>query len=290
MTFGEFAYRVLHPIARKYWVAFKDIEVDLKRAELPYSIEEYFAMCIMTVIFASPSFFVFLFLIEMLVKDIFLSIATSAIFTFLVIFGIVLAFYLYPSQAANSRKKKIDDALHFASIYMTTLAETGAPPYVIFRILGTFDEFGEIAKVARKISRDVDVFGMDISEAITRATERVPSEAFRELLWGMRATITSGGDLKKYLAEKGKGFTAAYKRRLEDYTNVLSIFMEIYITVVVVGSVFALVLTTIMSLIGGGEFLGMSMETLQLLLVGVGMPLMTAIFVVIIKSISPGGI
>jgi len=37
----------------------------------------------------------------------------------------------------------------------------------------------------------------------------------KELLWGMKATINSGGDLKKYLSEKARSFTNEYRRKLD---------------------------------------------------------------------------
>ena len=135
---------------------------------------------------------------------------------------------------------------------METLAGTGAPPHLLFRILGSFKEFTEISDISRKISRDIEIFGMDPAEAISGAAEKTPSPSMRELLWGMKSTITSGGDLKTYLSEKAKAFTADYRRKLEQFTQVLSVLLEIYITLVIVGSVLALIMTMIMSLLSGG--------------------------------------
>ncbi len=284
MNYGEFSYRVFHKFARKYSYLFKDIQQDLIESDINYSIQEYFAAMIMTLVISLPSIALLIIPFYFLLKDITLAIISGLIGYLLIAGGIVTLFYLWPSYQAGNKRKKIDNALHFATIYMETLAGTGAPPALLFRILGSFKEFSEISKVARKISRDIEIFGMDPAEAIIRAAEKTPSPSLRELLWGMKSTITSGGDLKTYLKEKATAFTNAYKRKLEEFTNVVAVLLEIYITVVIVGSVLALVLTTIMSMLSGSTS---GIADLQMIIVTIGLPFMSAIFILLIKASSP---
>ncbi len=284
MNFGEFSYKLVHNIAKKYSYFFKGIKEDLQISNLPHSLEEYFAMMIVSILFSTPLIGVIAFFFYTLIDDLVLSIISGFVFYSIVLVGIIALFYVYPSQVASGRKKKIDNSLHFAAIYMQTLAGTGAPPHILFRILGSFEEFSEIADISRKISRDIEMFGLDPVEAINRAAEKTPSSNLRELLLGMRSTITSGGDLKKYLEEKANAFVNEFRRKLEEFTKLLAVYMEIYITMVIVGSVLALVLTTIMSIISGGI---VGIETLQILIVTVGLPMMSGIFILLIKSSSP---
>ncbi|MFA5405799.1 MAG: type II secretion system F family protein [Candidatus Nanoarchaeia archaeon] len=284
MKFGEFSYKTLHEVSKKYSYVFKDLQEDLTESNINFTVQEYFAAMLMTVLLSTPLMPILSILFFMLLNDLVLSIISGLIFYVLIVVGIVVGFYLYPSQQAGNRRKKIDNALHFAAIYMETLAGTGAPPHLLFRILGSFNEFSEIAEISRKISRDIEIFGMDPTEAISNAAKKTPSPNMRELLWGMKATITSGGDLKTYLNEKAKAFTSDYKRKLEEFTNVLAVLLEIYITIVIVGSVLALVLTTIMSLISGGLS---GIAELQLIIVVIGLPFMSAVFILLIKASSP---
>ncbi|HLE06124.1 MAG TPA: type II secretion system F family protein [Candidatus Nanoarchaeia archaeon] len=284
MNYGEFAYKFFHYFSKKYSYLFKDLKEDLMESNITYTIEEYFASMIMTVVLSLPLIVVMLFGFFFLLGDFLLAIISSLIFYSLIAIGIVVLFYIWPSQQAGNRRKKIDNALHFAAIYMQTLSGTGAPPHLLFRILGSFQEFSEISEMSRKISRDIEIFGMDPSEAISKAAEKTPSPNLREMLWGMKATITSGGDLRIYLSEKAKSFINEYKRKLEAFTQIVAVLLEIYITIVIVGSVLALILTTIMGLIGGGVT---GLPELQILLVTVGLPLMSVIFIVLIKASSP---
>lgn len=284
MNYGEFSYKLFHDFSKKYSYLFKDIQEDLLESNIKYSIQEYFASMLMTLVLSTPLIAVFTIALFLLVNDLLISIIGGLIFYSLVAAGIIALFYLYPSQQASSINKRIENALHFAVIYMETLAGTGAPPHLLFRILGSFEEFSEISKLSRKISRDIEIFGMDPAEAISKAAEKTPSPNMKELLWGMKATITSGGDLKSYLSEKARGFTNDYRRSLEEFTQILAVLLEIYITIVIVGSVLALVLTTIMSLLSGGIA---GLAELQLIIVTIGLPFMSVVFIVLIKSSSP---
>lgn len=284
MNYGEFSYKLFHDFSKKYSYLFKDIQEDLLESNIKYSVQEYFASMVMTLVISTPLIAVFTIGLFMLVNDLLISIIGALIFYSLVAAGIIALFYLYPSQQASSIEKRIENALHFAVIYMETLAGTGAPPHLLFRILGSFEEFSEISKISRKISRDIEIFGMDPAEAISKAAEKTPSPNLKELLWGMKATITSGGDLKSYLSEKARAFANDYRRKLEEFTQILAVLLEIYITIVIVGSVLILVLTTIMSLLSGGIA---GLAELQLVLVTIGLPFMSVIFILLIKSSSP---
>lgn len=284
MNYGEFSYKYLHGISQKYAYLFKDLKEDLMESNITYSVEEYFAAMLMTILLSTPLSIVLLIGFYFLLSELVLAIISTLIFYFLIAGGIIVAFYIWPSQQASNRKKKIDNALHFATIYMETLSGTGAPPHLLFRILGGFKELSEIAEISRKVTRDIEVMGMDPAEAIIKAAEKTPSPSMRELLWGMKATITSGGDLKTYLSEKSKSLIAEYKRQLEEFSKVLAILLEVYITIVIVGSVLVLVMSTIMGLLGGGIT---GIPELQLLFVVIGLPLMSGIFIMLIKASSP---
>ena len=126
--------------------------------------------------------------------------------------------------------------------------------------------------------------GVFMHEALGHAAERTPSDNLKDLLWGIKSTITSGGDLKEFLNQKSKGFAQEYRRKLEEFTRTLSIYLEMYITVIIVGTIFVLVLTTIMSLVGGFTS---QLQTIQMLMIIIGIPFITFIYVIMLKSVSP---
>ena len=285
VTYMGVGYKLFKPIVKKYSRIFNDLENSLKIAKLPYNVDEYFAMFLLTEVLA----FIFLFPILSLILNIFLkNLAISFVGAFLIslplLGGIAVLFHIYPSQIYNGKKKKIENIIFFATVYMSTISGTGSPPHAIFNIMSKFGEFGEISKNAGEISKDINIFGLDLADALEHAAERTPSDNLKDLFWGMRSTITSGGDLKEFLDQKSKGFAEEYRRKLEQFTRTLSLFLEMYITIVVVGTIFVLVLTTIMSLVGG---FSSQLQSIQMIFIIIGLPLITAVYIVMLKAISP---
>ncbi len=284
--FGLFSYRLFRPIAKKYAkMFFRDLHDDLKKSGMRITIEEYFSEFLLVELLVVPLFFVVTsFLFSMIFDKLAVAIMLAFLFALFIGLAILAFFYLNPSNMVQEREKKIDNALHFATLYMATLATTGTPPFVIFKILSTFKEFGEISKVARRITEDVELFGYSLPESLARQAQVVPSKNLSELLWGIRATIISGGDLNKYLNEKSKTFTNLFRRRLQEYIQTMSLFMELYITVVIVGTIFVIVLSTIMSMMGT---MVDQVQLVQTLFVGLGVPFVTTAFIIMLKTISP---
>lgn len=279
------SYRWFGKYVKKYRHLIKDIASDLRKSEINLTVEEYFSLALF---FSIVGFIISFVTLSVVFSFLTGNVVVSALFAFfvgsfltLLIFSL---FYFYPSQVAASRKKKINNGIHFAAIYMATLAGTGMPTYKIFKVIGSFGEFGEIARIFQKIWYAIDRYGMDIGEALTRAAESSPSDNLKELLWGMRTTMNTGADLRRFLIQKGDDFIMEYRRKLQEYVKTLSIFMEMYITAVIVGSVFILVLTTIMSLLGG---YAQQLQTVQIILVTIGLPFLSAAFILMLKMVSP---
>ena len=156
----------------------------------------------------------------------------------------------------------------------------------MFRVISQFDEYGEVSKEAEKIYRDVEVFGMDLIGALRKTANRTPSEELKELLWGLDNVITSGGNVGDFLHEKSRLFIAEYGRKLEQYSRTLSILIEIYLTLVLVGSVFFIIITALMSIIGGGGMEGY-LSFIQFLVIFIVLPFMSIGFIFLLKSIAP---
>ena len=255
----------------------------MKKAGIPYTGEEYASVLIMAslVIPLVTAFFVSLVAILLGASPV------DAFAYFIIIFlvlgiAIFLLGYFYPDVQISEKRKNIMNNLPFATIYMATLSSSGMSPDRIFKILSNFKEFGEVSFEAGRITRDVEVLGMDIVTALERAADRTPSSQFRELLWGMRSTITTGGDLNRYLIEKSRSYMADYRRFLDKFVDQMSLLMEVYITAVIVGSIFFIIMGTILGLMGGGEPV-----LLVKLIVYLGIPVLSIMFMILIAGLSP---
>jgi len=197
----------------------------------------------------------------------------------------ILFFRSYPSLVVASRARKIDNALYLATIYMATIATGGVNPLTMFSLLARYKEFSEISKEAADIVQYVRGLGMDLATALHIKAMNSPSREWKELLEGIRSIIVEGGDLEQFLYEKAHQNIQDFKRKLVEYTNSMQVILEIYITLIIVGVIFVLILTTILgSIMGGGAEM---IQQIQMFLVLVFLPASTIMFILILKAMNP---
>ncbi|MDY6776894.1 MAG: type II secretion system F family protein, partial [Candidatus Nanohaloarchaea archaeon] len=267
---------------------FQDVRDDLLKADISLTLHEYLSVSIFVsaIVFSVVAPFISV-LVGLITGTVYGAISGLIMGMFVGVFlsvGVFMMFYFYPSIAVGRRKSDIQNNLPFATMYLSTIAGTGTPPAALFDLLGNFDEYGEVSEEARHISRDIYTFGAGTTEALRGAAQRTPSDKFKELLWGINSIITTGGDLKSYLREKSESFMADYRRSLDEYTDTLSLLVEMYITLVIVGSVFLIIISTIMSALGGNSMLIVSIQIFTVVFL---LPLSAIMFIVIVKGVSP---
>jgi flagellar protein FlaJ len=263
---------------------FQDIREDIQRANLGYTLEEYLSITYFT---AFITFFietvVFSFVFGLMgfspIAAMLLSITLAMIISGILVF----IFYTYPSTNAKSRETKIKRVLPFAASYMATISSAKAPPIVLFKTLSQFKEYSEVAEESKNIIRDIDVFGLTFSEAVKRQAKRTPSKELRELLWGMNSVMTSGGDMTIYLKQKSDQLMNDYRRRIRKYAQDLTLYTEIYLTLIITGSIFFIVLSSIISSMSGG----LESTNMQSFIVFILLPILSIGFILLIKTISP---
>ena len=76
---------------------------------------------------------------------------------------------------------------------------------------------------------------------------------------------------------------ADYRRRIRKYSQDLSLYVEMYLTLIITGSIFFIVLSSIISTISAG--LGTIM--VQTFVVFALLPLLSIAFIILVKSTSP---
>ncbi len=264
---------------------FENISGDLKKSNLPLSLVEYVYITVFITLFSFViEFPLIAFILSFFTTTLlafFLSFTVSIFITLIVFF----AFYSYPTLLSEKRKKNIDASLPFATIYMATISGSQAPPSTMFKVLSQFEEYGETTKEMRQIYRDTEMFGMELTAAIRKTAERTPSYQLKELLWGLTTVLTTGSDITSYLREKTKGFIQEHKRKLKEYSQRLSMLIEVYLTLVILGSIFFVVLSSIMSMFST------EMNTLisfaQFVVIFFILPAMSIGFILILRAISP---
>lgn len=283
MSYATFSYKMFGDLSRSMRPYFIDIKDDMQKASMNYTLEEYLSMALLTTMLtfvvesAFISFILGLFVepILAMMGGVVLSLGISGLLFFI--------FYAYPVTLAKHREGKVKKVLPFAVSYLATMSSSKMPPINLFKTLGTFKEYGEVADEAKNIANSVDVFGLTVSSAIKKQAKITPSKEMRDLLWGMNTILASGGDLTSFLKDKREELMNDYRRRIRKYAQDLGLYTEIYLTLIITGSIFFIVLSSIIASLSAG----VGIVVIQSFVVFVLTPLLSLGFIVLIKSVSP---
>ncbi len=286
--YNKISFRVFSQVSELISYYFSDVKLNLKKARIRLSLQEYISIAVMTgfIIFI-VSFPILSFLFAFVFQTFLFSFVSSFTVAILLTIGVFLLFMNYPKLIIREKAKHIDNALPFAALYLSTIASSKLPVHKIFEIFSKFSEYGELTDEIKSITNDMDVFGLDVITALERSVERSPSKMFKEMVWGMLSTIRSGGDLGIYLKETAVNMVNEYRRKLYEFSHQLTIYIEVYLTTIVLGAIFFTILTSIMS--GIAQAGTSNIIVVQFLLIFVFMPLISTLFILLIKSITPGG-
>lgn len=215
-----------------------------------------------------------------------LSLFVSLIIAFLTSALMVMMFYMYPYQKLTSQKNDIEASMPFAIGHMAAVGTSGAPPFVIFKLLNKAKEYGEISREAGRIVRNMDVMGMDVATAVEEVAKRTPSEDFSEFLYGFVSTIRSGGELQEFLKNQSEKAQFEYKTRRDKYLSLLSTYADFYTAILVAAPLFFMSILAVLALIGG-PVMGFSPPMLMRVGLFVIIPLINTLFLTFIHLTQP---
>jgi flagellar protein FlaJ len=162
-----------------------------------------------------------------------------------------VAFLVYPNITAGDRRRKIDASLPFAINYITSMSTAGITPAEVFRLLGDSPIYGECSVEARYIAREIDIFGRDLIDALRVVSASTPSSRMKEFLQGSMASISSGGNLTEYFRTKAGQYALENRQQQKMFLETLALISESYVTAVVAGMLFLIILQSIMSVLSG---------------------------------------
>ncbi|MEM0204149.1 MAG: type II secretion system F family protein [Archaeoglobaceae archaeon] len=204
--------------------------------------------------------------------------------------GLTLALYylgnflfaIYPATVISDRKSKMDRSLPAAITFMLSLSRGGMNLVQIFKSLSeNYEVYGEISKEASRILWEVEGLGKDIRTAIVNAIEVSPSQNWRDFLHGLVTIIDSGGDVTKYFEERAEFYFERARQDQKNFIEFLSLMAETYVTALVAGPLFLIIIQTVMSVIGQPN--DVAIFSIIYLVIPIG----SFMFAVLIKLLSP---
>jgi flagellar protein FlaJ len=205
------------------------------------------------------------------------------IFSLLVFGGLTyLAFILYPGLEAGNRRRNIDASLPYAINYITSMSTAGITPAEVFRLLGSSSIYGQSAVEARYISREIDIFGRDLIDALRLVSASTPSRRMKEFLQGTMASVASGGNITDYFRTKAEQYALENRQTQKMFLETLALVSESYVTAMVAGTLFLIILQSIMSVLSGDN-----KPMFLYAVIYVMIPLGSIMFVIMISSMTP---
>ena len=300
---SSYSYHLFGEYFKKRRDRYFDLRQELLNTRMNISYDMYLSLAVMCSILMSITgltlaiLFVSLFgapditLTRSVITDIFESfhqyknvfLAVSTIVFFIVIFGggTYVAFLNYPKLVNSDRRRNIELMLPYAVHYMSAMSGAGVIPVDIMSSLAKNKIYGEAAKEASYIVRDIKVMGNDLVHAMKTVAATTPSYRYQEFLQGAITIVSSGGDLEAYFKIKAEQYVIENRRQQKEFLETLGLIAETYITAFVAGPLFLIVMMSIMATMGGMDLM------LMYLLIYVAIPIATIIFVILISSITP---
>lgn len=199
---------------------------------------------------------------------------------------VTMAFILYPLYRRSQRRKEIDANLVYTTGYMGVLSAGGIGIERIFERVAQVEKHRPIKDLARKLITNAKMFGSDVTSSLREAALRSPSEAFSKILVGITNTFRTSGDLKSLLEFETERLLHAKREQLKRMLGTLTVLGEIYISAMVMGPIVFIVMLTILSVMGNVTF-GLSPPEQLNLIVFFGLPVISAIFIVILNGVMP---
>ncbi|MDD1655977.1 MAG: type II secretion system F family protein [Methanomicrobiales archaeon] len=303
-SYERFCFKLLGERAKKRREEFLQLRNNLIRARITSPFEAYLATAWISSFLGGLVAAVLLGLLSYLLRvpemitykgtlpDFFVNMSDyrliiGTVITFLLallLFGglIYLIFMVYPSVVAGERRRNIDATLPYAINYVTAMSTAGITPAEVFELLGDSPIYGESAVEARYITREVRVFGKDLTDAIRIVSTVTPSERMKEFLQGAVASISAGSNLTEYFRNKAQQYTLENRQSQKVFLETLGLIAESYVTALVAGTLFLIILQSIMSIIGGDTNPFFLYIVIYLIV-----PFGSVMFVILISSMTP---
>ena len=283
-TYGLFGKYIEDYVSEKK--EFKKLKEDIQISNIGMTLAEFLCLVvtagIICFVIGTPFLSIFIYLVT---QDIFFALFLSVFGALFSSFLISFSLLYIPNMMRGERNKKIEDVLPFALSYLSIMAGSQNPSVSLFKTIAKFNEYGEVSIEAKKIVEEVELMDINFNDALVHAAERTPSKTFRNILWGMKSTIDSGGNLKQFLEEATAEAMNSYKIRLTKYEGQIMLLTELYLTAVIVGSIFIIVLSVIFSVIGGMD--NEMIITMQLIIIILVLPMSAGGFILIERGIAP---
>jgi flagellar protein FlaJ len=202
--------------------------------------------------------------------------------------SVLAGMYFRPKIKAGTRKRRLDEELPYMIGHMAVLASAGLTPEKIFQSIAEEETNDIINQEARMVMRDINLLGMDLTEALEQERKRSPSDSFSEFLDGFIAASKSGADIKTFLVRAAAGMMEDKRVKAKQFGETVGVIAEMYTIVLVVTPLILIIMFAVMGIIAG-SLGGINIMVLIMLIAYVMVPLGGTMVMIMADAIMPKG-
>jgi len=162
------------------------------------------------------------------------------------------------------------------------MSTAGITPAEVFRLLGSSKIYGQSAVEARYIAREIDIFGRDLIDALRLGFSKYAQQAHEGIFTRTMASVASGGNITEYFRTKAEQYALENRQTQKMFLETLALVSESYVTAMVAGTLFLIILQSIMSVMSGDNNPMFLYAVIYLMI-----PLGSIMFVIMISSMTP---
>ena len=237
---------------------FKDYKKDqieeknlmLVKANIEMSYEEYYSVVMANIIVSLIVSIIFSFIFYQIIPNFYTELLIIII-PLALVSSLAGIYIYYPTYCINKRGRDIDLFLPYAINFISSMAVAGISPAEIFQTLSNISVYGEIQTEARKISKEIQIMGVDNISALKHAIDASPSRKLKSFIQGIVGTIQSGSDLYVYLSTVAKKYMESDLIARRKDLDLLAIFAEVMVLSVIAFPIFLVIIVTVMGFFGG---------------------------------------
>nr|WP_240911814.1 type II secretion system F family protein [Thermococcus sp. M36] len=204
---------------------FKGLEVDLYRANMMMSKEQYVALMLVVAILAGLFGIAFAYLL-------YLPVDTSLLIGVLSFLGAFIYMRQYPRMVWRKRVSEVERAMPYALRHMASLLRAGVGISEAILSVASAD-YGPISEEFELILRDMRT-GSSFEDAISKFEEKMASENVSRVVKQILRAIKFGGNLSDILYKLAEDFSFEYRMKLIEYVQKINgiAFVYMFLTIV----------------------------------------------------------
>ncbi|MDH5401508.1 MAG: type II secretion system F family protein [Candidatus Heimdallarchaeota archaeon] len=278
----RFAYQYIGNFFEDKLDKFENLKRDLRKAGMDISLRMYLSMAVFKSIVGAVAGSIITLIFVLIFK---------IPFTFVIIDGLLIGILVYvvamitPASKIGERKRKLDASLPSAASYMAAMSSAGVTPDEIFYSLSRDEINLFVSEDAKKISRDIKIFGLDIVRALDNAARRSPSPKYTSFLEGINATNTSGGDLQSYFENASKNLMRDKLQSEKGFVELLGLFAELFLVACIVTPTMGVVLLAVAAL--QGTMNHQELVTLVIVITFILIPILQSMIIIMVDGSQP---